>query len=60
MKQSVSLTLRILKSLYPQADLDATGEGFTATCSDDGALKLVDDYAMTVEQIIDMLPVDMS
>jgi hypothetical protein len=33
---------------------------FTATCSDDGALKLVDDYAMTVEQIIDMLPVDMS
>jgi hypothetical protein len=60
MKQLVSLTLRILKSLYPQADLDATGEGFTATWSDDGALKLVDDYAMTVEHIIDMLPVDMS
>jgi hypothetical protein len=35
MRQSASLTLRILKSLYPQADLDAAGEGFAVTCSDE-------------------------
>jgi hypothetical protein len=34
MKQSVSLTLRILKSLFPRANLDATGKGFVATCTD--------------------------
>jgi hypothetical protein len=31
MRQSMSLTLGILKSLYPRADLDAAGEGFVAT-----------------------------
>jgi hypothetical protein len=35
MSQSTSLTLRIMKSLYPRADLDAAGEGFTVTCSDE-------------------------
>jgi hypothetical protein len=30
MRQYVSLTHRILKSLYPRADLDAAGEDFTA------------------------------
>jgi hypothetical protein len=60
MKQSVSLTLEILKSLYPRADLDATGEGFVATCSDDEALKLVEDSSVTTERIVDILPVDMS
>jgi hypothetical protein len=47
MKQLVGLTLGILKSLYPQANLDATGEGFTITCSDVEALKLVEDSAVT-------------
>jgi hypothetical protein len=60
MRQSVSLTLRILKSLYPRADLDAAGEGFMETCSDEEALKLVEDSAVMVGQIIDMLGVDMS
>jgi hypothetical protein len=60
MRQSVSLTLRILKSLYPRADLDAAGEGFVVTCSDEEALKLVEDSAVMVGQIIDMLGVDMS
>jgi hypothetical protein len=60
MKQSVSLTLRILKSLYPRADLDAAGEGFTATCSDNEALKLIEDSAMMAERIVDMFPVYMS
>jgi hypothetical protein len=56
----VSLTLRILKSLYPRADLDMAGEGFTATCSDEEALKLIEDSAATVGQIVDILGVDMS
>jgi hypothetical protein len=58
MKQLASLTLRILKSLHPRANLEAAGEGFTATCNDEEALKLVEDSAVTVEHIIDMLPVD--
>jgi hypothetical protein len=35
MKQSASLTLGILKSLYQWANLDAASEGFVATCSDE-------------------------
>jgi hypothetical protein len=60
MRKSVSLTLRILKSLYPRAELDAAGEGFAMTCSDEEALKLVEDSAVTAGQIIDMLGIDMS
>jgi hypothetical protein len=60
MWQSVSLTLGILKSLYPRADLDAVGEGFTMTCNDKEALKLVEDSTVTTRQVIDMLGVDMS
>jgi hypothetical protein len=60
MRQSVSLTLGILKSLYPWADLDAAGEGFAVTCSDEEALKLVEDSTVTVGQVVDMLGVDMS
>jgi hypothetical protein len=56
----VSLTLRILKSLYPRADLDTMGEGFAVTCSDEEALKLVEDSAMTAGHVVDMLGVDMS
>jgi hypothetical protein len=59
MKQLVSLTLGILKSLYPRADLDAVGKGFATTYSYEEALKLIDDSAMTVGHIIDMLGVDM-
>jgi hypothetical protein len=60
MRKSVSLTLRILKSLYPRAELDAAGEGFAMTCSDEEALKLVENSAVTAGQIIDMLGIDMS
>jgi hypothetical protein len=48
MRQLMSLTLRILKSLYPRADLDMTGKGFTVTCSDGEALKLIEDSAVMV------------
>jgi hypothetical protein len=54
MKYLGSLTLGILMSLYPRADLNMAGEGFTATCSDDEALKLIKDFAVTAERIIDM------
>jgi hypothetical protein len=60
MGQSSSLTLGILKSLHPQADLDAAGEGFMVTCSDKEALKLIEDSAVTAGHIVDMLGVDMS
>jgi hypothetical protein len=60
MRQSASLTLSILKSLYPQADLDTAGEGFVVTCSDEEALKLIDDSAVMAGHIMDMLGVDMS
>jgi hypothetical protein len=60
MRQSVSLTLKILKSLYPRADLDVMGEGFTVTCSHEEALKLVKDSDVMAGQVLDMLGVDLS
>jgi hypothetical protein len=57
---SAGLTLGILKSLYPRADLDVAGEGFTATCSNEEALKVVEDSARTADQVVDMLGVNMS
>jgi hypothetical protein len=60
MRQSASLAHGILRSLYPWADLDVAGEGFAVTCSDEEALKLVEDSAVTVGQVVDMLGVDMS
>jgi hypothetical protein len=56
----VSLTLRILKSLYSQANLDVAGEGISWTCSDKEALNLVKDSAMMAGQVVNMLGVDMS
>jgi hypothetical protein len=47
-------------SLHPQANLDATGEGFMVICNDEEALKLFEDSAVTTGQIIDMTGVDMS
>jgi hypothetical protein len=48
MRQSGNLTLGILKSLYSQADWDVAGEGFTVTCSDEEAVKLVEDSIVAV------------
>jgi hypothetical protein len=58
--QPASLTLGILKSLYPWANLDAAGEGFAMTCTNKEALKLVENSAVIVGQVVDMLGVDMS
>jgi hypothetical protein len=60
MKQAVSLTLSILKSLYPRADLDVAGDGFVMTCNGEESLKLVKDSAFTADRIIDMVHIDMS
>jgi hypothetical protein len=40
--------------------LDVAGEGFVATCSDEEALKLVEDSAVMAGHIVDMLGVDTS
>jgi hypothetical protein len=58
MRQSASLTLEILRSLYPRADLDTAGEGFMMTCNDEEALKLVEDSTVAAGQVIDIIGVD--
>jgi hypothetical protein len=60
MRKTSSLTHRVMKSLYPQDDLDAVGEGFMVTCTEEEANKLVEDSTMKVTQDIKMLPIDMS
>jgi hypothetical protein len=60
MWQSASLTLGILKSLNPRANLDVAGEGFAVTCSDEEDLKLIEDFAVMAGHVVDMLGVDIS
>jgi hypothetical protein len=40
--------------------LDTESEGFIATCSDEEALKLIEDSTVMMGHIMDMLGVDMS
>jgi hypothetical protein len=56
MRNASSLTLGTLKSLYPKADLGATGEGFTPTCTEEEANELVRSFLETVTWIIEMIP----
>jgi hypothetical protein len=60
MWQSLSLTLGILKTLYPWANIVAVGKGFAVTCTNKEALKLVEDCAVAARQVVNMLGVDMS
>jgi hypothetical protein len=60
MKQLANLTLGTFMSLYPWAGLDAVGGGFAATCSNEEALKLIEDSVVMAGHIVDMLRVDMS
>jgi hypothetical protein len=60
MKQSTSFTLRILRSLYSQANMDVVGEGFTVTFTDKEALKLMEDSTILVDWIVEMILVDKS
>jgi hypothetical protein len=41
-------------------NLEAVGEGFAVTCTDEEAVKLVEDSTMVAGQVVDMLGVDMS
>jgi hypothetical protein len=59
MRQLTILTLRIRKSLYPWANLDAVGKGFIATCTEEEANKLMEDSAVTVSEIVEMHPINM-
>jgi hypothetical protein len=47
-------------SLYPRADLDVAGKGFTVTCNEEEALELIEDSTVMVGHIVDMLGVDIS
>jgi hypothetical protein len=60
MKQSTRLTLGILKTLNPKADLDAAGEGFAMACTNEDARKLMEYPTLTAGRILEMLLVDMS
>jgi hypothetical protein len=60
MRKASSLTLGILTSLYPQADLDAVGEGFVASGAEEDVGDLVQSFIETTTQVIEMTPIDMS
>jgi hypothetical protein len=60
MRKPSSLTLRILKSLYPRADLDAESKGCATTCIEEEAEKIVEDFVESATWVIKMIPVDMS
>jgi hypothetical protein len=40
--------------------MDAVGEGFAVTYTDEEASKLMEDSTVTVHYIVEMLPIDMS
>jgi hypothetical protein len=44
----------------PTGRLGRCGQGFTVTCSDIEAIKLIEDSAVMAGQVVDMLGVDMS
>ena len=50
-----SLTLGILKSMYPRANLDIAGEGFAKDCDPTRASQLVKDSAAAATEIIEMI-----
>jgi hypothetical protein len=60
MRKASSLTIRILKSLYPMLDLGTVDMGFTATCTKDEVTNLVQGFLETVTEIIEIIPINMS
>jgi len=57
MLKASSLTLGILKSLYPRADLDVAREGFAKDCDPGRASKLVKDSIAAATEIIEMIKI---
>jgi hypothetical protein len=59
MLRASSLTLRILKSLYPKVDLGVVGEAFATNCTKEEANELVRSFFETVTCIIEMIPLNL-
>ena len=57
MLRASSLTLGILKSLYPRANLDVAGEGFAKDCEPAQASQLVKDSIAAATEIIEMIKI---
>ena len=57
MLKASSLTLGILKSLYPRANLDVAGEGFAKDCESAQASRLVKDSVAAATEIIEMIKI---
>ena len=55
MLRASSLTLGILKSLYPRASLDIAREGFAKDCEPTRASQLVKDSVAAASEIIEMI-----
>ena len=57
MLRASSLTLGMLKSLYPRAKLDVAGEGFAKDCEPAQASQLVKDSVAAATEIIEMIKI---
>ena len=57
MLKASSLTLGILKSLYPHANLDVAGEGFAKDCEPARASQLVKDSVTAATEIIEIIQI---
>jgi hypothetical protein len=57
MLMASSLTLGVLKSLYPHANLDVAGEGFAKDCDQAQAAQLIGDSLQAAAQIFDMIKI---
>jgi hypothetical protein len=55
MLRASSLTLGVLKSLYPRANFDIAGEGFAKDCEPARAAQLVKDSVAAATEIIEMI-----
>jgi hypothetical protein len=55
MQKASSLTLGIVKSLYPKPDLGVAGEGFAATCTEEQATTLLKSFLEMATRIVEMV-----
>jgi hypothetical protein len=58
-EESFKLNSWDLEIPLPWANLDVAGEGFTATCTEEEAGKLVKDFVESATRVIEMILVDM-
>jgi hypothetical protein len=60
MRKASSLTLGILKSFNPQANMVVAFEGVIVTCTEDDPNQLTEDSTVTVSRVLEMPHIDMS